>query len=82
MPDGSPLGELLASKGGFGEADVNMVVEVVVDMVVDVVVGESSGKLMRFFEGSLTGKLVIGMHVVEFVVDTLVGKHVVETHER
>ena len=59
-----------------------MVVEVVVDMVVDVVVGESSGKLMRFFEGSLTGKLVIGMHVVDFVVDTLVGKHVVETHER
>jgi len=44
----------------------------IVDMVVDVVLGESSGKLLRFFEGSLTGKLVVGMHVVEFVVDETV----------
>ena len=66
MPDESSLGELLASIGVFGEADLNM--------VLDVVLGESSGKLIRIFKGNLTG-----MDVVEFVVETRVGKHVVET---
>ena len=66
-PDGSSLGELLASTGFFGEADVNMVlgmvvesvvelvVEFVVDVVVDIVLGESSGKLMRIFKGNFSG---------------------------
>ena len=62
LPDESSLGELLASIGVIGEADLNMVL------------GESSGKLIRIFKGNLTG-----MDVVEFVVETRVGKHVVDT---
>ena len=74
--DGLSLGQLLESIGVFGEADVDIVVDVavevevvvdvMVDVVVDMVLGERSGKLMQISK-------------VEFVVDTLVGKHVVDT---